>query len=426
MIDDLSSLPMMVMADPDGEVFEHPRLRMMGASGRFHRPPMPEEIIAIPYGADLHILPGRHPVGVDPETGITETVHSFEGESVFAVSAFLPPAYTSLLWTAFIKDHDAPCLPLYAYTSLGWRDGSFVATAVRVDPDPRQDLDNYPAGEIENGNALRAVREHPENRLIKHLAHCCITYRCPAARNLFLGRYEAPLPTSKACNARCVGCISLQDAECVPSTQDRISFSPTPEEVAEVAVGHLEQVPNGIVSFGQGCEGEPLTQGRLLQATIKMIRERTGTGTINLNTNGSRPDVLRRLFDAGLDSVRISLNSARRDLYNRYFRPSGYTFEDVIRSMALGNDMGRFVSTNYFVFPGLTDEPAEAAALEKILGKTGIHMIQWRNLNIDPDLYMDSMDWDGTKDTIGIKPLMKRIHKRFPKVRFGYFNPALG
>ncbi|GBE14592.1 molybdenum cofactor biosynthesis protein A [bacterium BMS3Abin14] len=425
-MDDLSSLPMMVVADADGEVFEHPNLRMMGASGRFHRPPMPEEIVPMPYGADLYVLPDRHPVGIDPATGRTEIVHSFEGRPVFAVSAFLPPAYTSLLWSAFIRDHGAPHLPLYAYTCLGWREGSFVAAGVRVDPDPRQDLHNFPEGEPENRSARKAVLKYPQNRLIKHLAHCCITYRCPAARNLFLGRYEAPLPTSRTCNAACVGCISLQDGTCVPSTQDRISFSPTPEEVAEVAVGHLDKVPDGVVSFGQGCEGEPLTEGDLLHAAIKMIRERTTAGTINLNTNGSRPDILKRLFAAGLDSVRISLNSARRELYNRYFRPSGYTFEDVIRSMALGNDMGKFVSVNYFVFPGLTDEPAEADAFEKILKKTGIHMIQWRNLNIDPDMYMDSLDWDGTKDAMGIKPLIKRIHKRFPMVRFGYFNPALG
>ena len=36
------------------------------------------------------------------------------------------------------------------------------------------------------------------NRLFRHLETCALTYGCPAAKNLFLCRYEAPLPTSPA------------------------------------------------------------------------------------------------------------------------------------------------------------------------------------------------------------------------------------
>jgi hypothetical protein len=59
-------------------------------------------------------------------------------------------------------------------------------------------------------------------------------YHCFAAKNIFVGRWEAPLPTSPTCNARCVGCLSLQEGEC-PASQDRIQFVPTPEEI-EAAV----------------------------------------------------------------------------------------------------------------------------------------------------------------------------------------------
>ena len=36
-----------------------------------------------------------------------------------------------------------------------------------------------------------------------------------------------------------------------------------------------------------------------------------------------------RLAEAGLTSMRVSLNSARDELYERYYRPSGYSFDDV-------------------------------------------------------------------------------------------------
>ncbi|UCF31642.1 MAG: radical SAM protein [bacterium] len=427
MIESILDLPLMVMADIDGNVFEHPELRMLGATGRHHRAPRSGEIIDMPRGTDLYILPGRRPVGLNPATASPEVLHAFDGQPVFAVSAFLPPAFTSHLWTAFLRDSNAPALPLYAYTTVGWDQGreQFVTTAVRVDPDPRQDLDNYPDDGTEDVNARQAVAEHPDNRLIEHLAHCCMNYRCPAARNLFLGRYEAPLPTSRACNSRCVGCISLQEDPCIRATQDRITFRPTVEEIVEVALPHLDNVPGAVVSFGQGCEGEPLTEGKLLEGAISAIRKLTDRGTINLNTNGSRPEVMRRLFSVGLDSARISLNSAREDLYNRYFLPVDYTFKDVIRSMIIGSEMGKFVSINYFVFPGLTDEKDEIRALDRLIEEAGLDMIQWRNLNIDPDLYMDCLDWDGGDDCLGMLAVMAGIRQRHPQIRHGYFNPAL-
>lgn len=417
--------PHMLMADENGNVFEHPCLRMLGASGRAVRLPEPEETIPLPPGADLHILPGRYPIGWDPEAGREAVVEKFEGNSVFAVSAFLPPAYTALLWSAFRKTPEAPVLPLFAYASVGWTEDGFVTNAFRVDPDTRQDLAGYPEDGTEDRNADEAVARSSGNRLLAHLAHCCRTYRCPAARNLFLGRFEAPLPTSPGCNSSCLGCISLQEGGEIASTQDRIQFVPTPEEIAEIAVPHLEQAPSPVVSFGQGCEGEPLTQTGVIEDAIRLIRSRTSAGTVNMNTNGSRPHDLEKLFEAGLDSVRISLNSAQKSLYELYFQPSGYTFEDIIKSMELGVRMGRFVSINYFVFPGLTDHENEAAALEKLLARTGIHMIQWRNLNIDPDLYMDTLGWKGNSGGMGVLNLMDRIRGGFPELRFGYFNPEV-
>jgi pyruvate-formate lyase-activating enzyme len=298
-----------------------------------------------------------------------------------------------------------------------------------VDPDTRQDLAGLPRENAER-KAARAARAHPENRLIQHLAHCCRGYGCPAARNLFLGRWEAPLPTSPACNARCVGCISLQDECRFPSTQERIRFVPTVEEILEVAVPHLEKASRAVVSFGQGCEGEPLMQAPLLEEAVRAIRARTRRGTINLNTNGSRPASLERLFRAGLDSVRVSLNSAREELYLRYFRPRGYGFGQVEESLRLGSLPGRFSSINYFVFPGITDEPEEADALAGLLARTGARMIQWRNLNLDPEIYLESLgrggEGRGRGKPMGILRAMERVRKGFPEVRSGYFNPFLG
>jgi pyruvate-formate lyase-activating enzyme len=420
----LYDLPFMLMADSEGQVFEHPVLRMVGRTGKEHRPPQPEELIDLPAGSDLHVLPGRHPIGVDPETGQLSTVHTYDGQVVSAVSSFLAPAHTVFLWSAFERTRSAPMLPLYAYAALGWGPEGFITAGRRVDPDPRQDLDNFPQGGEEDIKSEMMVRDHPGNRLIKHLSRCCVVYRCPAARNYFLGRYEAPLPTSTGCNAACLGCISLQKNTGIPCTQDRIDFVPSPMEIAEVALGHIKRAKNPVVSFGQGCEGEPLTNWKILMEAITLIRSRTSRGTINLNTNASMPGPLENLFDAGLDSIRVSLNSARKDLYTRYFKPMNYSFEDVIESMQVAKEKNKFVSVNYFVFPGITDEAEELEAFTDLRKHTGFDMIQWRNLNIDPDLYLDSMGRELTP-ALGIGTVMDTLKKRYPDLRYGYFNPAL-
>ena len=141
-----------------------------------------------------------------------------------------------------------------------------------------------------------------------------------------------------------------------------------------------------IFSFGQGCEGEPLTEAPLLLEVVKRFREEGGHGTINLNSNASMPAAVAKLAEAGLSSLRVSLNSARPDVYLRYYRPTNYEFADVRRSITEASSRGVFVSLNLLYFPGITDCEEEIEALIEIINTCGVNFIQLRNLNIDPEL----------------------------------------
>jgi MoaA/NifB/PqqE/SkfB family radical SAM enzyme len=307
---------------------------------------------------------------------------------------------------------------------VGWLNGGFVVPAVRIDSDQRQDFRNFDPKLIER-NAGGRMKAERKNRLLQHLGRCALTYGCPAARNLFMNRWEAPLPASPECNARCIGCISRQDGTGLCATQDRIAFVPTPDEICGVAIQHLEKAPRAVVSFGQGCEGEPLLQAETLDASIRMMRKATSRGTINLNTNGSLPDAVEKLCRAGLQSIRVSMNSARPEYYERYFRPRGYSFEHARRSISVVKTNGGFASINYFVLPGFTDQKSEWNALKKLISETRLDLIQMRNLNIDPDWYLDELRANLSEKKIGIQRLISRIRDEFPEVRLGYFNPPL-
>ena len=81
-----------------------------------------------------------------------------------------------------------------------------------------------------------------------------------------------------------------------------------------------------------------------------MIRKITQKGIINVNTNASRPEKIRCLFKAGINSIRVSINSVREDYYNAYYNPQDYTFKDVLGSIKEAKKNGGFVSINYFSF----------------------------------------------------------------------------
>ena len=417
----LTQSPYLLYSDGKGNIFEDTSLYVTGRTGWDAMPIPEDEWIELPNGGSLYELPGRKGIGIDVKTGEMRLC-----EKGWAVAAFIPPAHSGFYLAAYETAPDAPTLPLFCYTAAGWLNEKIYVPATRIEADIRQDCEGYDQSKVEDG-VKQLLNAYPHNRLVNHLANnCALTYHCPAARNYFLGRWECPIPASPACNANCVGCISLQpDEEPIVSTQDRLTFKPSVEEIVEYTVPHLESAPFPIVSFGQGCEGEPLLMWETLRDAIKEIRKHTKKGSININTNGSKPDAVRALCEAGLDSIRVSTNSARREVYMPYYRPNNYDFDDIIESLKVVRSFGGWTSINYFVFPGMTDSEAEYEALRRLIVDTDLCMIQWRNFNIDPDWYLGKIGVSDTGACIGVKQLQEVLKEEFPNLKYGYFNPPV-
>ena len=417
----LKHSPYVLYSDGNGNIFEDTSLYVVGRAGwdAFEVPL--EDWIELPDGGNLYELPGRRGIGIDVKTGEMRLC-----EKGWAVAAFIPPAHTGLFLAAYEALPEAPTLPLFCYTAAGWYNEKTYVTGVRIERDIRQECAGYDDEKIATGTE-QMLEAFPHNRLVKHLMeNCCMTYNCPAARNLSLGRWECPVPASPACNANCIGCVSFQpQEEEITSPQDRLTFKPTVEEIVEFTVPHLMNAPYPIISFGQGCEGEPLLMWETLCEAIKEIRKHTNRGSININTNGSMPKAVKAMCEAGLNSIRVSTNSARKEIYTKYYRPNNYQFEDIIESLKVAKEMGAWTSINYFVFPGMTDCEAEYEALRKLIIETGLCMIQWRNFNIDPDWYLGQIGVTETGEMMGVKQLQDLIHEEFPEVKFGYFNPPM-
>lgn len=418
-------------SDENGNMFEEPGLAALGRSWDEMWEIESCDMIPMPGGSTIMVLPGRHSLGMAPDTGEALSIWTYDGDGDnsaekpgLAVAALLPIGFTRTLVPAYVLDESGKrvALPLYGYTAMAMRGGKPYVAALQTDDPIKWDIKSYNSPDLAQQVRDRLKRS-PDNRILQQLANCSLTYSCPTAQNIFYKRWEGGIPVSPTCSAHCIGCISLQPSQCCPSPQARIDFIPSVDEIVEIAVPHLAEASCAIISFGQGCEGDPLLQADILAQAITCVRRETRQGVLNLNTNAGLTEGMSKVCKAGLDSIRVSLISAREEIYNAYHRPTGYSFNDVVTSIKQAKDLGVYVSLNLLSFPGLTDRTEEFEALSGFVDKLGIDMIQFRNLNIDPDILLKALPGPA-KDIMGIRKLVEELRVRFPHIRLGNFSPS--
>ncbi|MDD2553645.1 MAG: radical SAM protein [Desulfotomaculaceae bacterium] len=410
----------LVFAGNDGRLYDHHSLRATGRTGDRFVELAGDDLEKLPAGASLVLVPGGKPVGITSSGRFTLLKNNpWQKGPVWAVGALLPQGFTRVLLPAYSRDKSDKPLPLFGYTAVACRDGELYAAARSTDDPRRWDPAFYDTGELP-ALVKEKLERYPVNRILRQLAHCSLDYHCYTAQNIFYGRWEGGIPVSPSCNSDCLGCISLQISECCPSPQTRINFTPTPEEVAEAAIPHLQRDGGSIISFGQGCEGEPSLAARTLVQSIEKIREVTGLGTINMNSNAGHKENIATICRAGLDAIRVSMISAREDTYNAYHRPSDFGLSDVRQSIKYATARGVCTSLNLLVFPGLTDREEEFAAILNLVRDTGINMIQLRNLNIDPEHLLRCLP-AGSGNIIGIPEMIESL-REVPSLAVGNFS----
>ena len=419
----------LLFADERGQVYDHPELLALAGAGAAALPLEPPS--PLPAHASLAVLPGRRPLGFDAARGQVVELSEFRiGKRLIrpsAVAAVLPPGWTRSELPAFRKSAIAPVLPQWAYTAAAWDDqlGRHVAWALHTDKRTHWDPATHSTPELPRLVKVRLSRD--DNPLLQQLAKCALEYRCFTAQNTFYQRDEGAIPASSGCNARCVGCISEQPPEGPPASHQRMDRSPDAEFMARIGIDHLRAAPGRtMVSFGQGCEGEPLTRAREIAQSIRAMRAATPRGSININTNGSLPENLAALIDAGLDSCRISLNSAHKPLYEAYYQPIGYGWEEVRESIRLARRRGVYTAINLLSFPGVTDQEGEAEKLCELVATERIDQVQARSLAIDPDQYLAvARSHSAGGPRIGLGGLLRRLKRARRGLVIGNFARGL-
>ena len=410
----------MLFARPNGEWLDFAPLQMVGKSGNSLILPTKKDLIPLPEGATLTMMPGAAPYGFDAENGnfllLEANPYKKKDEPVYAMAALLPQGFSRGLLPAatFSKEK----LPLLGYTAVGIEKGRLLVAAQQTDEHNLWHPRNYNTKELPQLIEAR-TKEMGKNSIIRQLTHCALEYGCFTAQNIFYRRAEGGIPLSPVCNANCLGCISLQESECCPSPQGRITTPPTTEEIVQVAVPHLSTGKHNIVSFGQGCEGEPSLEWQRACEAIRQIRKQTAKGTININTNAGYPLAIEALCEAGLNSLRISLFSPLAPDYEAYHRPKNFTLNDVAKSLTIAAKAKVPVALNLLSYPGYTDRPLVLEALINLCNENGVGQIQIRNLNIDPK-HMQPFLKEGCG--MGLRQMLDYLKQNLPQVAIGNYS----
>ena len=370
--------------------------------------------ISAPHGTEYCFLPDLTIIAKD-KNGRIIRLSDIQKEKIFPFACVLPAGYIRTAYPAYEKNNKLNILPFFCYYAAGLEKEVIKVAGIKVDGDFRWDPSQFNGRDLKD-RIKKKLKKFPNNRIYNHLSNCALNMNCYTAQNIFYERWEGALPTSPVCNAKCLGCISLQKNN--ESPQNRIRFIPSLSEIVEVATEHLKN-PDTMISFGQGCEGEPTLNYELLVNAIIKIREAAPSAKIHLNTNGLNPDAVSKIANAGLGSVRVGVNSVIDESLSRYFKFNGGCVNKVTQTIRTAKNKDLVTHLSILTLNGITDTEKEISALIDFINTNFVDHLLLRNMNIDPDYYYDTIEKPSSH--IGIYKWLETLKNNI-KAKIGCFN----
>jgi hypothetical protein len=115
-----------------------------------------------------------------------------------------------------------------------------------------------------------------------------------------------------------------------------------------------------------------------------------------------------------------------KDLYEAYYQPRRYRFEDVEASIALSRRRGAYLALNLLLFPGVSDRQGEVEALIRLIQRHRVDQLQTRSLCIDPLQYLEvARGRGGGGAPMGVRRMLRELKRAAPWLAIGNFSRGL-
>lgn len=339
-----------------------------------------EQGIPLPPLAKVVPLPDRDALGID-RLGRPRSL----GAGRWAVAAILGPGHLRTRLPAYIGRDDAAPLEAQGYAAVAAGvDGTLIVAAVPTGerPAPAAPTEAVLAAAITAG-----LRAHPSSAALRQLARRARELEDAGSAALFLGQGDGLLPV--------VG--------------ERI----TGADLAEIAIAHLAAGGSG-VTFGLTGDPDPLVRPRVVADAAGRIRSAVPTARIAVRSNAAAPAAIARVAEAGVDTLVVSLTSARPETYERLRPDRDIRWPEVRGGIRQAVASGLSVTIELLVLPGLTDRAEEADALVALLRELPSgSRVRLRDLAADPYLVLRA---NPGSQPLGVEVLLARLRAEAPLV----------
>ena len=168
-----------VYADEEGNGYIDEDYFALGLLGAQFVEPSEEEVIPLPEGASLTMIPNRAPVVIDDNDQFV----LYPGEG-WVMGALLPQGYTRTLLPAFVNRDGADGLPLFGYAAVFAQDGELYVAAVPTDEDYKWNPQYFNTADL----AARVEALQRKEYFLSSLGgrHSCVAgVQCPLFRLYF-------------------------------------------------------------------------------------------------------------------------------------------------------------------------------------------------------------------------------------------------
>lgn len=375
------NIPNLLFADKNGNIYDHPKLKMCCRTNNFNIVPYESELEELPKFSKIKFIEGAKPLGYDQETA---KIVEFDGG--FPIYTTPSKGYLRVSLPAF-KKNEKTILTNEAHTPIGFMDEKFYFSAIKVD---------IQTSDINQTKSFKDIfmGYRGNNSLICHFAKMSkAIYRdienlTPLGNELILDTFY--LENNSA------------------------------NELTEMINFLNDNQKDLVITFSN------LTQEKVISKICDCLKQikKDDNLTINIEPYQINLETIKSILSSDIDLITLNISSLNNSFahsmlgfhqeYETYFK---YAQKLIDASKIYGFE----IILNLSVLPGFTDIKPNVESLIDFLSTYNINFMKLSNMAIYGDIFFKS-DKILEEEILGIINMLKEIRKKCKTLQFGAFT----
>lgn len=379
------NIPSLLFADKNGNIYDHPTLKMTGKTNSFDIVPYETELTELPKNHKIKFLEGAVPLGYDQERA---KIVEFEGG--FPVYITPPKGYLRVLMPSF-KALNNNILQPDEYTAVGFMEDTFYFPGIKADL-LTEDISE------KNGTFKDKIvkYEYANNKLVNYLIKM--------SKKTF-GEIETLTP---------FGNEIIFDFRYFRET--------TPSEVYELLNIYSKEQKFPVVTFKNIALSDNIFE--IFVDSLKLT-SKLDSLTINIQNPIVPSNQMKKILEYPPHSITIpfisSLNSLISSKISDTIGLMKNHNESIQKLIELFQRYGTNVFLDLLILPGFTDTERNIQNLVDFLNTYRINSLKLSNMKINANKIFEGVE-SLKEELLGIRTMLKTLKKGCKELKFSVFG----